>query len=78
MSNQCDRLLAYLRRHGEIDPLTSWRSLGIYRLGTRIYDLKRRGYNIKSDRVTVRNRFGEGVRVANYKYLEPDFFLGNA
>ncbi len=69
--SQCERLKAWLERHGEIDPVTAWAELGIYRLGARIHDLRRQGLNIVSLRKKVRNRFGEACEVALYR-LEGD------
>lgn len=66
MQKQTDRLLQYLKTHREIDPLTAWDELGIYRLGARIYDLREAGHPITSDRKLVDNRFGEECRVALY------------
>ena len=66
MQKQCDRLLGYLKVNREIDPLTAWSELGIYRLGARVYDLRQAGHNITSDRKPVENRFGEECRVALY------------
>lgn len=67
MSNQNERLLAYLEDHRDIDPLTAWAELGIYRLGARIHDLRSAGHPITSDRKEVENRFGEVCRVARYR-----------
>ena len=67
MNTQNARLLAYLKAHRQIDPMTAWRELGIYRLGARVFDLREAGHNIESTRVPVENRFGEECRVALYK-----------
>lgn len=64
---QCERVLDHLQRHGEIDPLTSWSTLGVYRLGARIHDLKKQGHTIEARRKEVSNRFGEVCRVACYR-----------
>ena len=63
---QCARLLAYLRTIGPITPMQAWEQLGIYRLGARVFDLRAEGHPIRSDRLTVPNRFGEECRVAVY------------
>lgn len=67
MQKQTDRLLAYLKTHREIDPLTAWTELGIYRLGARVFDLRKAGHPITSDRKAVENRFGEECKVALYR-----------
>ena len=65
--SQCDRLEEWLRRGKRIDPLTSWKELGIYRLSARIYDLRlHRGMKIKSRNAKRHNRYGESVTVAEY------------
>lgn len=67
MKKQNERLLAYLQTHREIDPLTAWAELGIYRLGARVFDLRESGHKIETERVEVDNRFGEPCRVARYR-----------
>lgn len=69
---QTERLLAHLKRHGTINPLESWRELGIYRLASRICDLRNEGHEIRKDMVSVRNQFGEDVRFAEYELIEED------
>ena len=64
--NQTERLLNFLERNQHIDPMMAWVQLGIYRLGARVYDLRHLGHNILSTRITIRNQFGEKVRVASY------------
>ena len=68
MQSQNNRLLDYLKQHGSIDPLRAWEILGIYRLASRINDLRNRGYDIKTTKIKVHNRFGEDIRVALYTY----------
>ena len=62
-TTQTQQVLAWLKRKGDIDPLTAWRRLGIYRLGARIYDLRESGVNIRTVRKTTRG----GAVVALYK-----------
>ena len=64
---QNERLLEYLKQHREIDPMTAWEKLGIYRLGARVFDLRKAGHDISSDRKAVENRFGEECKVALYR-----------
>lgn len=67
---QVDRVLAYLREKGPLDPMTAWSELGIYRLGARIFDLKAAGHAIERQTKAVKNRFGEDCRVAEYRLQE--------
>lgn len=64
---QCERLLTYLEEHRAINPMEAWTQLGIYRLGARVFDLRRAGHPICSTFQKVPNRFGEECRVASYR-----------
>lgn len=66
--SQNERLLSYLKVHKSIDPLRAWEILGIYRLASRINDLRKMGENIKTSPLKVHNRLGEDIRVALYTY----------
>jgi len=65
---QDERLLDYLKDNGRIDPLQAWQELGIYRLSAVIFNLRKKGHNIISNRKNVKNRFGEVCRVADYRW----------
>lgn len=69
MGTQNERLAAYLAQHGTINPLEAWTELGIYRLGARVFDLRKTGLEIETESVTVQNRFGENCDVAQYKLV---------
>lgn len=64
---QDQRLLDYLKLNKEIDPLQAWQELGIYRLAACIFNLRKQGHNIISNRKKVQNRFGENCNVARYR-----------
>lgn len=63
---QADRILAYMKEHGGITSLDASRDLGCIRLGARIFELKERGHDIKSEFIEVENRYGEKFRVKRY------------
>lgn len=65
-ATQNGRLLAYLRRGHTVCPVTAWTVLGIYRLGSRIHDLRKMGHPVIGERKDVTNRFGEKVNVCHY------------
>ena len=69
MKPQNERLLAYLQEHGSIGPFESWKEIGIYRLGARIWDLKQQGHRIVRELEKVPNQFGETCRVARYRLV---------
>ncbi len=61
-TTQTQQVLAWLKRYGSIDPMTSWRKLGVYRLGARIFDLRESGVNIRTERKSTKR----GAKVATY------------
>ena len=63
---QIDRVLSHLKTNGSIQPLEALRDLGIYRLSAVIYDLRQEGHKIKTERLSVTNRFGEEALIAKY------------
>jgi len=66
MENQKQRLLAYLEQGETINPLKAWDELGIYRLASRICDLRKEGVEVKDRWLDVSNRYGEFVKVKQY------------
>lgn len=64
--SQNDRILDHLQTVGTIRPMTAWNDLGIYRLASRINDLRKAGYKIKTRKVEVVNRWGEASYIAEY------------
>ena len=67
--SQKDLILAYMEKHGSITPLEAQREIGCMRLGARIWDLRRDGYNIAREMVNVPNRNGGKATVARYWLL---------
>ena len=67
---QCDMILRYLREEGSISPLDALREFGCMRLGARVYDLKRRGYEIGTAMETRINKYGKAVSYARYSLQE--------
>ena len=63
---QTERLLERLREY-PVTPLDSWVDLGIYRLAARVFDLRNQGHDIEKTMTKVRNKFGETVKVAEYR-----------
>ena len=63
---QKKRLLTYLEQGNKINPLKAWQELGIYRLASRICDLRKEGVEVKDEWLEVPNRYGEFVRVKQY------------
>ena len=67
---QAERVLKYMCDFGSITQLEAMRDLSCMRLGARVYDLKREGYNIRRDMETSKNRYGEDTSYARYRLVE--------
>lgn len=68
---QCETILNYIEEHGSITARQAYK-LGIMRLASRISDLKKAGYNIKSDTVKVKCRDGSVSYVSRYSMRKKD------
>ena len=65
--SQKELILEYIEAHGSITPLEAQREIGCLRLGARIWDLRRDGYDIVSEMVEVETRNGGKATVARYR-----------
>jgi len=59
--SQSNQILEYLREGNSITPLSALQLFGCFRLGARIFDLKRSGHKIKEEDVRM-----DGKRFAKY------------
>lgn len=71
----CQRLRKLLMSGSTITPLSSWTVLGIYRLASRIHELRSGKFNgveyqIKDRWKEVSNKYGESCRVKEY-FMQP-------
>lgn len=62
------RLLDYFDKHQSITSLEAIRDLGNTRLAATICDLRKKGHDIASSSVVVKNRFGGTTNVAKYSF----------
>ena len=65
-TSQKDRVIRHLRDEGTINPMVAIRDYGIYRLAAVIHNLRQDGYNITSENVSTKNRYGESTHYAKY------------
>ena len=63
-------ILAYLEAGGGLTPQLALSLFGSFRLGARIWDLRKAGNEIVEERVPVLNRYGKVVYVSLYR-LKP-------
>lgn len=64
---QTGDVLAHLIEHGSITTIEAFMRYGCTRLSARIYDYRAAGYEIESDTLTTKNRYGNPVTVAVYR-----------
>lgn len=60
-------VLAHLIEHGSITTIEAFQKYGCTRLPARIFDYRAMGYEIESDSLTTKNRYGNTVTVAVYR-----------
>lgn len=63
---QNQRVYDHLLSIGPLQPFVAWRELGVYRLASRINDLRKLGHKITTKKVEVVNRWGEASYIAEY------------
>lgn len=69
---QAERVLAYIERFGSITQYEALQDLGVMRLASRISELKKNGYPIQSEVVSVKNRFEEDCYIKRYSLVRSE------
>ena len=69
---QTQRVLDYMHQFGSITSLEAIVDLGVHRLASRVSELKKMGYPIESEYVSVKNRYGEPCHVKRYRVEEKE------
>lgn len=65
-ATQADRIIDYIEEFGSITQMDALRDLSVMRLASRISDLRKAGYPIKSEIEVVKNRYGENCYIKRY------------
>lgn len=65
--SQKDRIRNYLDSGQTLTRLNAWSELGILECPARISELRSEGYPVSTTMITVLNRYGEAVRVAEWR-----------
>lgn len=65
---QEERVIDYLSKNLTINSIQALNELGIYRLASRVSNLKKQGHNITSRMIPVTNRYGEKCHVSEYSF----------
>lgn len=69
MTNKTNEVLKYLQKNKSITSWVSIAEFGATRLSAIIYQLKKKGYNIITQREELVDRYGNTCRFARYVYL---------
>lgn len=64
---QQERILSYLQEGKTLTRLNAWDALGILEAPARISELRAKGHEIKTSFKTVLNRYGEKVKIAEWR-----------
>lgn len=64
---QVKKIIRFIQKHGSITTMQAF-EMGITRLASRIFDIRRMGIEIKSETITGKNRYGETVHYARYSF----------
>lgn len=69
-NSQNQKILKYMKEHGQITPMDALKQFGCMRLAARVKELRNKGYNIESTTIT-NVREGKNVSYSSY-YLRND------
>ena len=69
-TTQKDRIINYIREFGSISSWEAYADLGITQLGARIDQLKKEGYEFKTEWESNINRFGEKTDYKRYYLID--------
>lgn len=70
--NQTKAVLNWLMTGESISSMEAFAELGVTRLSAKIFNLRKRGYNIVSEQAYTINRYGSTVRFVRYRLEEDD------
>ena len=70
--SQCDQIVNYMKKYGSITQLEAYVEIGCIRLPSRIHDLKKRGYAIRTKTERVKKRSGGYAPIARYSLVDEE------
>ena len=68
--NNKEKILNYLKEHKSITQLEAINMFWDWRLSAKIYNLKKEGYNIKTEQIKVKRADGKDAYVAKYTLID--------
>ena len=63
---QTDRIIRHLSDYGSITSAEAMNEYGIFRLASRVHDLRSAGFEIVGETVAAKNRYGEPTHFSRY------------
>ena len=72
MGKQQERVLQYMKERGSITSMEAFQHLWVTRLSAVIFELKKKGYNIRSRMESHKNYYGETKQFARYSMVKQD------
>lgn len=63
---QVQQIINFMQEHGSITTMQAF-EMGITRLASRIFDIRKMGIEIESETVAAKNRYDEPVHFARYR-----------
>lgn len=69
---QCQRILRHLEDYGSITSAEAMNEYGIFRLASRISEMRKEGIPIEKEMVKGKNRYGEPTAYAKYTIRSDD------
>ena len=66
---QRDMIIKYIKDFGSISSWDAYKDLGITQLGTRIFELKQKGYIFSKERIKTKNRYGDDSHYDKYRLI---------
>lgn len=66
--SQRDDIIRHLMTEGSITAWEAIKEYGSTRLSAIVYELRKQGWNIESEMVTAKNRYGNTVQFAHYHF----------
>ena len=69
-TTQCERIIRHLSDFGTITSREAMLEYGIYRLASRIADLKKQGYHFETTFESGKNRYNETTHYAVYRLIK--------
>jgi len=64
--SQKDRVIEFIKQTGSVTRIEALTELGIFELSARIVDLEKEGFEFIKTPYTIKNKYGESVRMISY------------